>query len=197
LIVAIVALWLVSEAARRLRPGHLLVDAPLAVKLALPLVLFLGLFLSLLIRLLPVATGYYYGPSFAVLFALLTGLLVKGVTMSARSARLVEAVAVLEIVLIQIDNFSRINAGWIRTHQGGLTRGVFSKLLHVTPPAQFDGRELGAIWQAWRAGQLEEYVERKGVPVEAVYLVYNLRTIDRRGVRMFTPASWPERNERR
>lgn len=39
-------LWLVSEAARRLRPGHLLVDAPLVVRLAVPLVLFLGLFVD-------------------------------------------------------------------------------------------------------------------------------------------------------
>src|SRR4051812_31561105 len=45
-VVMIVALWLVSEAARHLKPGQLLVEAPCWVRLALPMVLFLGLFLD-------------------------------------------------------------------------------------------------------------------------------------------------------
>jgi len=143
------------------------------------LALFVVFLSVLLIRHIPVATGFYYGAAFAAVFALLVGLMVKGAAVWSPRLRPIAALAVLAIVLIQIDNFAQVNAGWARTHHEDLTRPAFSDQLRMKPPGPFDGAELQAIRQAWLAGDLEGYVRRNAIAVEAVYLVFELRAIDR------------------
>jgi hypothetical protein len=147
------------------------------------LALFIVFLSVLLIRHIPVATGFYYGAAFATIFSLLVGLMVKGVAVWSPRLRPVAAVAVLAIVLIQIDNFAQVNAGWLRTHHEELTRPAFADQLRLKPPGRFDGAELQAMREAWLAGDLERYVRRNSISVEAVYLLFELRAIDKSGDR--------------
>ena len=145
---------------------------------------FFMVFLTLLqIRHIPVATGYYYGCTFAVIFSILAGFIFNASSQIGQRCRFYAGVAVLLIVLVQIDNFFAINRGWIKTHNEDMTRNSFSSVLSLGPPASLRTSDLRPIWKAWRQGQMQDYLQSTPIPAGAVYLVYELRTIDKfRGV---------------
>lgn len=152
---------------------------------ALPIfVVFLSL---LMVRHIPVVTGYYYGAIFASLFALLTGLLLTGVSRVWPRSRIVAALAVLAIVGVQIANYGPLNDGWRVTHDEGLTRDRMAKAqaardrriplqagLHDLTPG-----EVQAIWLAWKQDRLDRYLRDNRVSAAAVYAVVELQELDR------------------
>jgi len=142
-------------------------------------VLFLLYLSVLLIRHIPVATGFYYGQAFAVMFALLVGLAYGAIPRWRQPARLVGAIVGLAIAVSQVMNFTQINDGWIRTHNEGMARPSFSNDFHLAPPRPVTPGELRTIWGAWREGRLEDYVHDNEISTGAIYLVYELRAIDR------------------
>jgi len=134
------------------------------------------LFLSLLqVRHLPVSTGYYYGAIFTGLFAILVGLMVKGVTLVWPASRPLAALAVLAIVGIQLVNFQPINRGWLVTHNDVLTRGAYSATVNFNDQPDLTPEELQAVWSAWRDGNLDGYVADHGVSAAAYYAVEELK----------------------
>lgn len=138
------------------------------------------IFLTLLqIRHIPVTTGYYYGCTFAVIFSVLIALGYQTANQMGSRIRLFASIAVLLIVMVQIDNFIAINRGWIKTHNEDMTRNSFGSELSLGPPALLRKADLKSIWWAWRAGRLPEYLKSNPIPAGAVYLVFELRTIDR------------------
>lgn len=139
--------------------------------------LFMLFLTLLLIRHIPISTGYYYGCTFAVLLALIAALCCGATSRVWHRARIMAAGAILAIVVIQIDNFIPINRGWIQTHND-MTRNAFSGELHLGKSG-VRYRELKAIWQVWREGRMEEYLKTANISAGAVYLVFELRTIDR------------------
>jgi len=145
-----------------------------------------GLFLSLLsIRHIPIVTGFYYGASFASLFAILVGMLFAGVARIIPRARPDAALAVVAIVVVQIANFWPINEGWKYTHNEVMSR---ARVLEQTPRFQRRypmevGRpltmtEVNGIWSAWKQGQMQPYVRRNKLSPASSYLVFELREID-------------------
>jgi hypothetical protein len=145
-----------------------------------------GLFLSLLsIRHIPIVTGFYYGASFASLFAILVGMLFAGVARIFPRARPDTALAVIAIVVVQITNFWPINEGWKYTHNEVMAR---ARVLEQTPRFQRRypmevGRpltmtEVNDIWTAWKQGQMQPYVRRNKLSPASSYLVFELREID-------------------
>jgi hypothetical protein len=156
----------------------------LGLLLALPPFFF---FLSLvMVRHMPIVTGYYYGAGFASLFAILVGMLVRGVTAAAPKVRTPAGVAVLGIVAVQLVNFAPINAGWAATHNGQVTELMLKAerpgILRRTPmtgPGELSTAEVDAIWNAWKGDRLDGYLRRSGVSGAALYEVYELRAIER------------------
>jgi hypothetical protein len=137
------------------------------------------LFLSLLqVRHLPVSTGYYYGAIFAGLFAVLVGMMVKGVTLAWPAGRPLMAVVVLGIVAIQVVNFQPINRGWRITHDEILTREAFATKVTWNTQETLTHHELLAIWNAWHDGDLDGYLARFGVSTSAYYEIPELRALD-------------------
>jgi len=143
-------------------------------------VLFL-VFLSLVsIRHIPVSTGYYYGSSFAAIFALLIGMWYAAVEERGRAvAGVVFACIVLAIALVQTDNFAPINRGWLETHHELVARPRYRAKLPLAPPRDVTAAELHDIWRAWRKRRLDAYLGDHTISVGAVYLVVELQTIDR------------------
>jgi hypothetical protein len=145
------------------------------------------LFLSFLsIRHIPIVTGYYYGAAFASLFAILVGMLVKGLSLVAPSGRVVAVLAAAAIVGVQIVNFGPINDGWIVTHDERLTRAMMQKLrpglqkrMPLRPPQDLTADEVRAIWTAWKKDRLDDYLRDDFVSTAAVYEVFELRELDR------------------
>jgi len=159
-------------------------------------VLFL-VFLSLVsIRHIPVSTGYYYGSSFAAVFALLIGAWYASVEASGRAvASVIVAAMVLGIALVQTDNFAPINHGWMDTHHELVARPRYRGKLPLAPPRDVTAAELHDIWRAWRGRWLDAYLAERTISVGAVYLVVELQTIDR--VRAATPPAASSARRRR
>ena len=145
-----------------------------------------GLFISLLsIRHIPIVTGFYYGASFASLFAILVGMTFAGLCQIVPRIRPDAACAVIAIVVVQIANFWPINQGWMYTHNEVMARARF---LGETPRFQRRypmevGRpltmtEVNGIWAAWKQGRMQPYIRRHKLSPASLYLVLELREID-------------------
>jgi hypothetical protein len=145
------------------------------------------LFLSVLsIRHIPIVTGFYYGASFASLFAILVGMLVHGLSLLDWRLRPYVALGVVAIVAVQIVNFWPVNEGWKQLHNEEMTR---ARILEM--PDRFrrrfplrEGRpltraEVDGIWSSWRNGKMPAYIREHRLSPSAAYLVFELREIDR------------------
>lgn len=140
--------------------------------------LFLVFLCLVMIRQFPVVTGYYYGAPFAVMFALLVGLAVASVRRWRPVWQSTSGVIVLAISLVQIDNFIPVHAGWRYTHYEIVARPRYEKQFKLSDKA-VTGDELRAIRTAWQRGELKHYLAQNEVSTGAIYLVVELRTIDR------------------
>jgi hypothetical protein len=140
--------------------------------------LFIVFLCLVMIRQFPIVTGYYYGAPFAVMFALLVGLAVASVRHWRPAWQSATALLVLVISLIQIDNFIPIHAGWRYTHYEIVARPRYEKQFKLSDKA-VTGDELRAIRAAWQRGELKRYLAENELSTGAIYLVVELRTIDR------------------
>jgi hypothetical protein len=151
----------------------------------IPLV-FVGFYVFLtllLIRHIPIATGYYYGAIYAVLFAVFVGLCYGAVDMASPVRRTTAAAIVLYLVVVGASNFSEVNRGWITTHNETLTRGSFRTTVQLAEPRKLRRSELLDIWHAWKQGNLTSYLDTTPISTGAVYLVAELQALDKaRGV---------------
>jgi hypothetical protein len=140
------------------------------------LVVFLAL---LLVRHIPIATGYYYGAIFAVVFALFVGLSYGAIEEGRPALRILAAATVLGLAVTGALNFSKVNRGWIVTHNETLTRAAFGSSIRLAEPRELQWRELLAIWRAWKRGRLTEFLDETPISTGAVYLVAELQALDR------------------
>ena len=151
------------------------------------------LFLCLLsIRHIPIVTGFYYGASFASLFAILVGMLLSGISRVAPRARPYAALAVVGIVATQIVNFWPINDGLAEAPQRG--DGAGAHLRPGRPLAEpVPDRRGGATAHEHGSPQSLASLEAQAAPtvrsratssrLRAGYLVFELREIDRQLLR--------------
>jgi hypothetical protein len=150
-------------------------------------IIVFGLFLSLLsVRHIPIVTGFYYGASFASLFAILVGMLFAGVARIFPGFRADAALAVIAIVAVQITNFWPINEGWMYTHNEMMARGRvleqtprFQRRYPLEPGRPLTATEVNGIWTAWKEGRMQPYIAKYKMSPAASYLVFELRELDR------------------
>jgi hypothetical protein len=151
----------------------------------IPLV-FVGFYVFLtllLIRHIPIATGYYYGAIYAVLFAVFVGLCYGAIDAASSVRRAIAATVVLFLVVVGASNFSKVNRGWIVTHNETLVRGSFQAIVQLAEPRKLKRSELLDIWHAWKQGNLTSYLDTTPISTGAVYLVAELQALDKvRGV---------------
>jgi hypothetical protein len=130
-------------------------------------------------RHVPYITGYYYGSAFSVFFALLAGCCF-GALRRSRLPRLVAVAAAAVIITIQIDNFYPLNASYIYIHNERMARSTHAKSLPLAPEGKpTTAGELAAIHRAWRDGELASYLAASPVSAGAIFLVVELRWLDR------------------
>jgi len=156
--------------------------APARYKLRTMPLSFLGFFLFLtllLVRHIPVATGFYYGAIFAVLFAMFVGLGYGAIAENRAHLRIAAAATVLALAIVGMLNFSKVNRGWIVTHNEGLTRASFGSVVRLAEPRELRHHELQAIWRAWKDRRLTEYLDETPISTGAVYLVAELQALER------------------
>lgn len=138
------------------------------------------LFMSVLSgRHVPFITGYVYGCGLAVFLAMIVGLGFAAVA-SAR-ARAAVVVCAVYMGVIQLINFDAINKDWIVVHNEKLTRPSYEKTLPIAQDGRATTRqEINAIWEAWRRGELETYLSRNVISSGSVFLIFELRHLDKR-----------------
>jgi hypothetical protein len=145
-------------------------------------VVFVGFFVFLtllLIRHIPIATGYYYGAIYAVLFAVFIGLCYGALDAESPVLRATAAVTILFLVIVGASNFSQVNRGWIITHNETLVRGSFQSIVQLSEPRRLRRAELLDIWHAWKDGNLTQYLDMTPISTGAVYLVAELQALDK------------------
>jgi hypothetical protein len=145
-------------------------------------IVFVGFFVFLtllLIRHIPIATGYYYGAIYAVLFAVFVGLCYGALDTASPVLRAMAAAGVLFLVVIGASNFSQVNRGWIVTHNETLVRGSFQSIVQLSEPRRLRRSELLEIWHAWKDGNLTGYLDITPISTGAVYLVAELQALDK------------------
>jgi len=145
-------------------------------------VVFVGFFVFLtllLIRHIPIATGYYYGAMYAVLFAVFVGLCYGAFDTASPVLRATAAATVLFLVIVGASNFSQVNRGWITTHNETLVRGSFQSIVQLSEPRRLRRGELLDIWHAWKDGNLAGYLDVTPISTGAVYLVAELQALDK------------------
>jgi hypothetical protein len=145
-------------------------------------VVFVGFFVFLtllLIRHIPIATGYYYGAMYAVLFAVFVGLCYGAFDTASPVLRATAAATVLFLVIVGASNFSQVNSGWITTHNETLVRGSFQSIVQLSEPRRLRRGELLDIWHAWKDGNLAGYLDVTPISTGAVYLVAELQALDK------------------
>jgi hypothetical protein len=145
-------------------------------------VVFVGFFVFLtllLIRHIPIATGYYYGAIYSVLFAVFVGLCYGALDTASPVLRATAAATVLFLVIVGASNFSQVNRGWIITHNETLVRGSFQSIVQLSEPRRLRRSELLEIWHAWKDGNLTGYLDITPISTGAVYLVAELQALDK------------------
>jgi hypothetical protein len=145
-------------------------------------VVFVGFFVFLtllLIRHIPIATGYYYGAIYSVLFAVFIGLCYGALDTASPVLRATAAVTILFLVMVGVSNFSQVNRGWIITHNEALVRGSFQSIVQLSEPRTLTRSELLDIWHAWKDGNLTHYLDMTPISTGAVYLVAELQALDK------------------
>ena len=130
-------------------------------------------------RHVPYITGYYYGSAFAVFFALLVGLVLAMLAHLGGRARLAAVGVAIAVVVVQIDNFHALNQSYLFIHNERMTRASHEATIPIAAGTPVTARELRAIWKAWRRGNLAAYLEHRPVSSGAVFLVVELRWLDR------------------
>jgi hypothetical protein len=138
--------------------------------------MFVVLMTWLSIRHNPIIIGFYYGASISVFLALLVGLGVAVIPDRGPLMRLVAVAFASVLVLVQINNFFFVNERWRVLHYEYVVRPAVEKQINLSRE-EGTGAQLSAIWSAWKAGSLEPYLSQNAVPVDSVYLVYELRAI--------------------
>jgi hypothetical protein len=148
--------------------------AALYLKRTLVAALLFVLFVSALSgRHLPFITGYFYGCGFALFPALMAGF-AYGAAASAAARRFVALVALLAAGA-QFVNFHAINDSWITVHNEAWVRPSYEKSLPIAPEERTATREeLNAIWSAWKANRLDEYLAHNPISPGAVFLMFEL-----------------------
>jgi hypothetical protein len=144
--------------------------------------LFLGLFvfLTLLsVRHIPIATGFYYGAIFAVVFAIFVGLCYGAIDHSRSLMRASAAGIVVLLFFFGTSNFSKVNRGWMVTHNEMLIRGSFQSVVQLSEPRTLKRQELLEIWRSWKRGELVHYLDETPISTGAVYLVAELQALDK------------------
>jgi len=170
--------------------GTLAIAAALAIYGRLPAryylrtvpVVFVAFFVFLtllLIRHIPIATGYYYGAIYAVLFAVFVGLCYGALDTASPVLRATAALIILFLVVVGASNFRQVNRGWIVTHNETLVRGSFQSIVQLSEPRRLGRGELLDIWSAWKNGNLTGYLDVTPISTGAVYLVAELQALDK------------------
>ena len=118
--------------------------------------------------------------------------------------RILASIGLLVLVVVQINNFKIMNKAWIEGHNGW-TKGRYGvayenweekKLstmfnnpdikkqyelpypVTITHPVLLNRAELHRIYDSWKNGALQEYLDQNGVSSGAVYLLFYLKNID-------------------
>lgn len=130
-------------------------------------------------RHVPYITGYYYGAAFSIFFAMLAGFSFAALVRIG-VPRLVMIGASALIVLIQANNFHKLNKSYLHVHNERMARPSHSANIPLSAePKATRSAELFAIWQAWRQGQLDRYLAASPASAGAIFLVVELRWLDR------------------
>jgi hypothetical protein len=138
------------------------------------------LFMSLLTgRHAPHISGYVYGCAFAVLLAILISAAVPIASAGGALRRWIVVVAACYVSIVQIDDFEAINRNWISVHNDGWIRNAYKESLPLAGDRALTRRELDAIWTAWKNGRLDAYLASNRISSSAVFLVFELRSLDR------------------
>ena len=142
------------------------------------LVLFI-LFMSVLSgRHVPFITGYVYACSLAVFLAMIAGLAFASV--SGGAAKVAAIGVALWMGGVQLTNFDAINKNWITVHNEGWVKREYEKSLPIARDGRATTRrELRDIWTAWKKGDLEGYLKSSPISSGAVFLVFELRYLDK------------------
>jgi hypothetical protein len=150
------------------------------------------------IRHIPIATGFYYGASFASMFAILVGMLMAGISQVMPKARPWAALAVIAIVATQIVNYWPVNQGWLMLHNEEMARARvlgmpsrFQKRFPLAPGRPLTTTEVNGIWSAWKRGRMVPYIREHRLAPSAAYLVFELRRIDE----LLNPESQEDEND--
>ena len=178
---------------------------PFTARLIVVILVFIGLETILHKRHIPIINGYYYGGCFSILFSILAGNLYSFVRWQNKRDRILVSIGLLVLVVVQIDNFIIMNKAWISGHNGWTKNryGVAyenweeKKLktmfnnpeikkqyeapyypTHITHLNPLSRAELHKIYDSWKAGALQEYLNQNSISSGAVYLLFYLKNID-------------------
>ena len=177
---------------------------PFTVRLIVVILVFIGLETILHKRHIPIINGYYYGGCFSVLFSILAGNLYSVAGKHLRMHRILASVGLLVLITVQINNFKTMNKTWIVSHNNwtknryGLPyenwdekklRTMFDspeikKQYEAPYPVRIENTgllsraELRRIYDSWKAGLLQEYLNQNGISSGAVYVLFYLKNID-------------------
>jgi hypothetical protein len=109
--------------------------------------------------------------------------MIVGLSFAATSEKAVGAV-ILVVALamggIQLTNFDAVNKNWITVHNEGWVKREYEKSLPIAQDGRSTTRrELRDVWAAWKQGDLESYLKTNTISSGAVFLVFELRYLDK------------------
>lgn len=177
---------------------------PFAVRLIVVTLVFIGLETVLHKRHIPIINGYYYGGCFSVLFSMLAGNLYSVAGKHFRVYKILAAIGLLVLTVVQVNNFKKMNETWIVGHNDWTKNRYGVPYEHwdetklstmfnspeikkqyeapyptrITHPNLLSRAELHKIYDSWKAGTLQEYLNQNGISSGAVYLLFYLKNID-------------------
>ena len=138
------------------------------------------LFMSAIIgRHIMFITGYYYGCTFGLFFAMLAAFGLEELQRSGRRFVLLSVALVSLIAVIQLDNFALINRSWVYFHTEVWTKNGFKHLFPIADEKLVTRGELKEIWTAWKEKRIVPYLREHPASSGAVFLLVELRHRDK------------------
>ncbi|KAF0144470.1 MAG: hypothetical protein FD156_1774 [Nitrospirae bacterium] len=177
---------------------------PFTIRLIVVILVFIGLETILHKRHIPIINGYYYGACFSVFFSMLAGNLYSVASRHISVYKILVSSSLLVLVVVQAGNFKIMNKTWIVGHnnwtknrygvayegwEGKKLKTMFNNQeakkqyespypVNIAHPVPLGRAELHKIYDSWKAGTLQEYLNQNGISSGAVYLLFYLKNID-------------------
>lgn len=149
-----------------------------AVRLAVVCALYV-LFMSVLNgRHIIYMTGYYYGCTFSVFFAVLAAFCFEELVRGRGLSKFFSLALIFSLVFIQLNNFTLINRSYIHFHNESWMKGSFERTFPIADEKPLTRAELHEIWSAWKEGRIGDYLRSHRVSSGAVFLLAELRHRD-------------------